>query len=549
MTAISAEALGVPAMFNAAADFVDRNVAEGRGSRIAIECGDTRITYAEVQQHVNRVGNALRGIGVRPEDRVLLLLLDGPEFVYSFFGAIKIGAVPVPLNTLWKPADYQYVISDSRAAVLIVSADLRPAIDRIPDADRRSLQHVIEVGGPDSGSPQSFERFESQGSIELEAEPTSRDAPAFWLYSSGSTGAPKGCVHLQHDMVVCAELFGRGVLGIRQSDRCFSVAKLFFAYGLGNALYFPFSVGATTILWPGPPLPQNVYAVIERHKPTLFYSVPTGYGMLLAHERPVSPKPVDGGHDMPASPQLVDGADERRRDFDLSSIRLAVSAGEALPASLYERFKARFGVDIIDGIGSTESLHMFISNRADAIRPGSSGRLVDGYEAKLLDEEGHPVPPGEIGNLWIRGDSVCTGYWNQHEKTKNTIEGHWIRTGDKFTVDADGFYWYAGRSDDMLKVGGLWVSPVEVENALVAHDAVLECGVVGHEDHDRLVKPKAFVVLREGWTGSPELARGLQQFVRERLAEYKRPRWVEFVAALPKTATGKIQRFKLRDLS
>jgi benzoate-CoA ligase len=271
--------------------------------------------------------------------------------------------------------------------------------------------------------------------------------------------------------------------------------------------------------------------------------------MLLAHERPVSPKPVDGGHDMPASPQLVDGADERRRDFDLSSIRLAVSAGEALPASLYERFKARFGVDIIDGIGSTESLHMFISNRADAIRPGSSGRLVDGYEAKLLDEEGHPVPPGEIGNLWIRGDSVCAGYWNQHEKTKNTIEGHWIRTGDKFTVDADGFYWYAGRSDDMLKVGGLWVSPVEVENALVAHDAVLECGVVGHEDHDRLVKPKAFVVLREGWTGSPELARGLQQFVRERLAEYKRPRWVEFVAALPKTATGKIQRFKLRDLS
>jgi benzoate-CoA ligase family protein len=524
MRAIGAEALGVPNVFNAATHFVDRNVVEGRGSRIAIECGDVRITYAEVQEHVNRVGGALRGIGVRPEDRVLLLLLDGPQFVYAFFGAIKIGAVPVPLNTLWKPADYQYVIRDSRASVLIVSAELRPAIDRIPDAERRSLQHVIEVGAPADAS-HSFARFESQGSAELDAEPTSRDAPAFWLYSSGSTGAPKGCVHLQHDMVVCAELFGKGVLGIRERDRCFSVAKLFFAYGLGNALYFPFSVGATTILWPGPPLPQHVYAVIERHKPTLFYSVPTGYGMLLAQERP--------------------SADA---DFDLSSVRLAVSAGEALPAALYNRFKARFGVDIIDGIGSTETLHMFISNRQDAIRPGSSGQIVDGYEARLLDEEGRSVAPGEIGNLWIRGDSICAGYWNQHEKTKNTIEGHWIRTGDKFTVDADGYYWYAGRSDDMLKVGGLWVSPVEVENALVAHEAVLECGVVGREDHDGLVKPQAFIVLRDSSAGSPELAKSLQQFVRDRLAEYKRPRWVEFVAELPKTATGKIQRFKLRAL-
>jgi benzoate-CoA ligase len=542
MTAISAEALGVPALFNAATHFVDRNVSEGRGSRIAIECGDARITYAEVQHHVNRVGSALRGIGVRAEDRVLLLLLDGPEFVYAFFGAIKIGAVPVPLNTLWKPADYQYVIRDSRAAVLIVSAELRPAIDGIPEAERRSLQHVIEVG-PGSDSPRSFAQFESQGSIELDAEPTSRDAPGFWLYSSGSTGAPKGCVHLQHDMVVCAELFGKGVLGIHQSDRCFSVAKLFFAYGLGNALYFPFSVGATTILWPGSPMPPNVYAVIERHRPTLFYSVPTGYGMLLAHAERIGPQGERAGAEIapPAGPA-------KAGPYDLSSIRLAVSAGEALPASLYERFKARFGVDIIDGIGSTETLHMFISNRQDAIRPGSSGRVVSGYEARLLDEEGKAVAAGEIGNLWIRGDSVCAGYWNQHEKTKNTIEGHWIRTGDKFTVDADGYYWYAGRTDDMLKVGGLWVSPVEVENALVAHDAVLECGVVGHEDHDGLVKPKAFVVLRDGGAASPEVARGLQQFVRERLAEYKRPRWVEFVAELPKTATGKIQRFKLRDL-
>jgi benzoate-CoA ligase len=293
--------------------------------------------------------------------------------------------------------------------------------------------------------------------------------------------------------------------------------------------------------------------VIEKHRPTLFFSVPTGYGMLLAHSRPDQPPPrlrrsavasakAEGLHD-------ERGADLQVSDFDLSSVRLAVSAGEALPPTLYERFKQRFGVDIIDGIGSTEVLHMFISNRPDAIRPGSSGLLVRGYDARLLDENGGATPPGEIGNLWVRGDSVCAGYWNQHEKTKATIEGHWIRTGDKYTQDQDGFYWYAGRSDDMLKVGGLWVSPVEVENALVGHPSVLECGVVGHEDRDGLVKPMAFVVLREGVASSPELGQTLQQFVRERLAEYKRPRWVEFLPALPKTATGKIQRFRLREIA
>jgi benzoate-CoA ligase len=531
-TAITAESLGIPETFNVASYFVDRNVALGRGSHVAIECGDARITYQEVLRNVNRCGNALRRLGVRPEERVLLLLFDGPEFVYSFFGAIKIGAVPVPLNTLWKAADYEYVIRDSKATVLIVSAALLPAIHGIPSSGRPSLRHIIVASASESpGSDDSththtqFGLLLAQGGAELEAEPTHRDAPAFWLYSSGSTGKPKGCVHLHHDMVVCAELFGKGVLGIRATDRCFSVAKLFFAYGLGNALYFPFSVGATAILWPGAPTPQHIYAVVEAHRPTLLFSVPTGYGMLLAHSRP------EGG------------------DFDLSSVRLAVSAGEALPSALYERFKARFAVDIIDGIGSTEVLHMFISNRPEAIRPGSSGLLVSGYEARLLDETGAPTPPGEIGNLWISGDSVCASYWNQHEKTKSTIEGRWIRTGDKYTQDADGFYWYAGRADDMLKVGGMWVSPVEVENALVAHVLVLECGVVGREDHDGLVKPMAFVVVREGIPASPELGRELQQFVREQLAEYKRPRWVEFIPELPKTATGKIQRFHLRALA
>jgi benzoate-CoA ligase family protein len=520
--AATAEALGVPDTFNVATHFVDRNVALGRGSDVAIECGAARITYAEVLQNVNRCGNALRGLGVRPEERVLLLLHDGPEFVYSFFGAIKIGAVPVPLNTLWKAADYQYVIRDSRAGVLVVSAPLLPVVESIPPAEWGSLRHIVIAGTPatdDSTHTQmQFDLLLAQGATDLEAEPTSRDAPAFWLYSSGSTGVPKGCVHLQHDMVVCAELVGKGVLGIRATDRCFSVAKLFFAYGLGNALNFPFSVGATAILWPGAPTPQNVYAVIEKHRPTLFYSVPTGYAMLLA----------------------------TAGEFDLSSVRLAVSAGEALPPALYDRFKERFGVDIIDGIGSTEALHMFISNRPDAIRVGSSGLVVPGYEARLLDDTGEPTPPGAIGNLWIAGDSVCASYWNQHEKTKATIEGRWLRTGDKYTQDADGFYWYAGRTDDMLKVGGLWVSPAEVENALVAHPSVLECGVIGREDGDGLMKPMAFIVLREGVAGSAALGKELQQFVRERLADYKRPRWVEFLSELPKTATGKIQRFRLR---
>jgi benzoate-CoA ligase len=296
------------------------------------------------------------------------------------------------------------------------------------------------------------------------------------------------------------------------------VAKLFFAYGLGNALYFPLACGATTVLWPGRPDPAHIYRIIERHRPTIFYSVPTGYGMLLAH---------DG-------------------DFDLGSIRVAVSAGEALPPSLFERFKARFGIEVLDGIGSTEALHMFISNRPGAIRPGSSGLVVPGYDARILDDSGAPVAPGEIGNLWVAGDSTCEGYWNQPDKSRHVFQDGWLRTGDKYQQDADGYFWYAGRTDDMLKVGGLWVSPVEVEHALMEHPAVRECGVVGREDRDALVKPAAFVVLRHAEAASPEMASELQRFVREKLAEYKRPRWVEFISELPKTATGKIQRFRLR---
>jgi benzoate-CoA ligase family protein len=512
--------LGVPETFNVATHFVDRHVREGRGAKVAIECGDERVTYAALLEGVNRFGSALRDLlEVRPEERVLLLLLDTPAFPLAFFGAIKIGAVPIPTNTLWKPSDYRYVLNDSRARVAVVSEALLPQIEGLTRADVPALRHIVVVGRtPSSSAHRSFANLIDRGSAVLDADPTHRDSPAFWLYSSGSTGAPKGCVHLHHDMVICAELFAKGVLGIGPADRCFSVAKLFFAYGLGNALYFPLAVGAMSILCPGLPTPATVYGVIERHRPTLFSSVPTGYGMLLAHP----------GH------------------FDLSSVRLAVSAGEALPPTLFDRFKQRFSVDILDGIGSTETLHMFISNRPDAIRPGSSGLVVPGYDAAILDENRQPVARGEIGNLWVTGDSICAAYWNQHEKTKGTIEGEWIRTGDRYTQDADGFYWYGGRSDDMLKVGGQWVSPIEVEHALVAHDAVQDCGVVGREDRDTLVKPMAFVVLRAGVEGTPALATELQQFVREKLADYKRPRWVEFVGELPRTATGKLQRFRLR---
>ena len=510
----TAAELGVPEQFNAAAWFIDRHISEGRATKVAIECGDEHVTYGELAERVNRCGNALRdACGVERGDRVMLLLHDGPAFFYAFFGAIAVGAVPIPVNTLWKTADYRYVLADSGARVLIVSDALRPSVEAIPRAETPELRHVIV-----DSSGGTFDRLIAEARPTSGAAQTRHDSPAFWLYSSGSTGSPKGCVHLHHDMVVCATLFGIGILGIRESDRCFSVPKLFFAYGLGNAGYFPLAVGATSILWPGPPAAADVYAVIERHRPTLFFFVPTGYGMMLAR---------DG-------------------DFDLSSIRLASSAGEALPPALYARFKARFGIDILDGIGSTEVLHTFISNRPGAIRAGSSGHLVDGYEARLLNDEGQPVAAGDLGSLYIRGDSICDGYWNQPEKTRQTFKDGWISTGDKYRQDADGFYWYGGRADDMLKVGGLWVSPIEVERVLMDHEAILECAVIGRTDADNLVKPMAFVVLREGFTGTSPLAAAIQAFVRSRLAEYKRPRWVEFLDNLPKTPTGKVQRFKLR---
>jgi benzoate-CoA ligase family protein len=508
--------------FNAAHYFVDRNVSEGRGSAIAIECGDEQVTYGELLQRVNCLGNALRGtFGVRIEERVLLLLLDTPEFAYSFFGAIKIGAVPVPVNTWLRAAEYLYVLNDCRARIAIVSETLLPQLLALPRDQFRYLRDIVVVGNAVPGTL-AFADLLSSHSAELEAEPTCADDVAFWLYSSGSTGVPKGCVHLQHDMVVCAEQYARGILSITERDRCFSVAKMFFAYGLGNALYCPLAAGATSILWPGKPTPASIYAVIERHRPTLFYSVPTSYAQMLAFSR-------------------------EGPDFDLSTIRHAVSAGEALPAAIFERFKARFAVEILDGIGSTEVLHIFISNRPGAIRPGSSGQVVHGYEARILDEDGAGVPDGEIGNLYVKGDSICAAYWNRHEATKNTIQGQWIRTGDKYSRDADGYFWYAGRSDDMLKVGGKWLSPIEVENILIEHEAVAEAAVVGIDDTRGLTQSIAYVVLRPAVEPAEQLAQELRDFVGSKLAGYKRPREIRFVDELPKTATGKLQRFRLRE--
>ncbi|MGB9121872.1 MAG: benzoate-CoA ligase family protein [Candidatus Angelobacter sp.] len=515
------KSIQLPTVFNVATYFVDRHIAEGRADRIAYECGDERVTYRQFFERVNRAGNALRNLGVRQEERVGLLLLDTPEFSYCFFGAIKIGAVPIPINTLLKPSEYEYILNDSRVRVLFVGEALLPQIQAIGREKLRYLKTIVVFGNAPQGK-ESLQQLLDESSPELEPEQTSKDDAAFWLYSSGSTGFPKGCVHLHHDMVVCAELYAKNILQITEDDRFFSVAKMFFAYGLGNGLYFSLSVGATSILWPGSPSPPNIFSVIEKHKPTLFFSVPSNYSTLLSYKR-------EGGP-----------------DFDLSSVRYAVSAGEPLAATLYHRFKERFNVEILDAIGSTEALHMFIANRPGAVRPGSSGQIMPGYEARIVDENGNDLPDGEVGSLLIKGDSVCAFYWNQHEKTKETIQGHWIRTGDKYYRDPEGYYWYVGRNDDMMKVKGMWVSPIEIESVLMEHPMVQEAAAIGNADGNNLVKPAAYVVLKKDASNTPQLIEEIRQHVVARLAAYKCPQVFEVVAELPKTATGKIQRYKLR---
>ena len=513
----------VPDQFNVATAFLDRHLAEGRGSKTAVYSEGATYTYAQIAELANRVGNGLLNLGVDLEQRVALLLLDSPQFVAAFFGTIKIGTVVVPMNTVLRPDDYVYLLNDSRARVLFISSSIWQTISHLR-SQLKYLRHVIVAGlnEPETAVLHDFEHFVSNASSTLQAAETHKDDSALWLYSSGSTGFPKGCVHLQHDMLYCTEYYGKSVLGITENDITFSAAKLYFAYGLGNGLYFPFGVGASTILYPGRPLAEDMFKVVQQYRPTIFFGVPTLYASMLA---------------------LPDA----HTRFDFSSVRVCVSAGEALPADILRRWEQTFGVQILDGIGSTEILHIFISNRLGEIRAGSTGKLVPGYSAMITDEAGHVVQQGDIGNLLIAGDSITSQYWNKHEKTKNTLNGHWIATGDKYYQDAEGYYWYCGRSDDMLKVGGQWVSPVEVENTLIAHPAVLEAAVVGAIDEEKLVKPKAYVVLRQGYVPSEILSNELKNFVKEKLALFKYPRTIQFVSELPKTATGKIQRFLLRE--
>ena len=514
-----AAVIDVPDRFNAATHFLDRHVAEGRGARTAFRFAGRDVAYGEIALHANRLGNVLRARDVQIEQRVLLALPDRPEFAEAFWGAMKIGAVPVPVSDALPAEELAFLLQDSRARAVIASEAAAARILTIrPQCP--ALESVIVVGGRRRGALE-YERLLEKASPELEPADTSRDDVALWLYTSGSTGRPKAAVHLHHDLVHAAELVGRGTFGIAADDVIFSASKLHFAFGLGNALYFPALVGATSVLVPERLEAEGILELIQAERPTMLFAVATVYRRLLQ----------------------VEGAERR---FDLSSLRLCVSSGEALPAAIFHAWKSRFGHELLDVVGSTEALHDYIANRPGEARPGSSGRVIPGYEARLVDDQDRPVAPGFVGHLLIKGDSTAAYYWNRHERTRATMQGEWLRTGDMFYQDADGYFYFCGRGDDMLKVGGMWVSPVEIEACLGEHPAVLEAAVIGRGDADGLTKAHAFCVLRGGRDGTDALATELQALVRKRLAGYKSPRWIDFVAELPKTSTGKIQRFALR---
>jgi benzoate-CoA ligase len=512
-------AIEVPDRFNAAAHFLDRHVREGRGARTAFRFAGRDVTYGEIALRANRLGNALLSRGVQIEQRVLLALPDRPEFAEAFWGAMKIGAVPVPVSEALSAGEMAFLLRDSRARAVVASetaaAAILPVRARCP-----ALEAVIAVGGRGRGVL-PYERLLERASPELEPADTNRDDVALWGYTSGSTGRPKAAVHLHHDLVYAAELVGRGTFGIGPDDVIFSASKLHFAFGLGNSLYFPALVGAASLLVPERLEAERIFELIAAERPTVLFAVATVYRRLL---------------------QVA----EAERRFDLSSLRLCVSSGEALPPAIFRNWKSRFGHELLDVLGSTEALHDYIANRPGEARPGSSGRIIPGYEARLVDDAGRPVAPGMVGQLLIKGDSTAPGYWNRHERTKATMLGEWLRTGDMFYEDTDGYYYFCGRTDDMLKVGGMWVSPTEVEACLGEHAAIAEVAVVGRGDADGLTKPHAYCVLREGVAGSDALAAELREAVRKRLGGYKSPRWIDFVAELPKTTTGKIQRFALR---
>ena len=516
---VSPPIIDIPPEYNAAHDLLERNLRAGRGAKLAYLDDHGSYTYGQLAERVNRCANALVNLGLQPEQRVLLCLQDTFDFPTAFLGSIKAGIIPVAVNTLLKAADYQYMLRDSRACALIVSGALLPVFATLFDKMPR-LKHVIVSHG-DSGGFHSFSKLLADAEDTFEPAATSGDDACFWLYSSGSTGAPKGTIHAHASLIRTAEMYARPILGIREDDLVFSAPKLFFAYGLGNALTFPLAVGATAVLMAERPTPDAVFARLRRHRPTIFCGVPTLYASMLAAALPARSE---------------------------TGLRVCVSAGESLPREIGERWTRHFGVDILDGIGSTEMLHIYLSNRPGEVCYGTTGSAVPGYDLRLVGDDGCPLPRGQIGDLQVAGATCALGYWNNHEKTRQTFQGAWTRTGDKFYIDENGHYVYAGRSDDMLKVSGMYVSPAEVESALITHKSVLEAAVIGEQDSDGLTKPLACVVLQQTIEPDLAMAEQLRQHVKSLLAPHKCPRWIEFLPELPKTPTGKIQRFKLRAL-
>jgi benzoate-CoA ligase family protein len=505
----------IPETFNMTTALLDRHTEAGDGHRIAVVTDSESLTYAQLLALVNRAANGLRSLGIRREERVVILLADGPAFLAAFLAAMRIGAVPVPVNTLSGVDDYAYYLDDSGAAALIADASLWERITTVRSR-ASSLEHVIIAGQAPAGTI-SFEGLLAAQPSELPPAATHRDAPAYWLYSSGTTGRPKGVVHLHQDMVHCTAAYARHVLAMTARDRTYSASRLFFSYGLVNSLYLPLWSGGSVALTAGRPDAASVLAAIQAHHPTIFFAVPSFYAALLRR------------------------LDESGVSVDLSSLRLAVSAGEALPAALYKRWVARTGVELLDGIGSTEFGYIFISNYPGRVCPGSSGEIVVGQQARVVDPDGGDVPDGEMGDLLVKGGSIAAGYWNKRDQTRAAFQGEWLHTGDKYHRDADGYYWFHGRADDLMRVNGQWVSPLEIESALLTHSAITECAVVAAPDDDGLEKPKAYVV-----TSASVSVADLHQHARSCMPAYKCPRWFELVPELPKTPTGKIQRYRLR---
>ena len=509
--------IDIPHAYNAASDLLGRHSHHPEKPAYIDASSGKSLSYAALNEQSHRFAQGLLSLGLQPEQRVLLCMHDGLPWPVVFLGCLLAGVVPVAVNTLLTSQDYLYMLQDSRARALLVSDALWPVFAPVVDASP-DLTHIVSDEGKATPKGLSVASLIAHHDPLPSAAPTLSDDVCFWLYSSGSTGSPKGTVHLHSHLIQTGELYGRGVLGLREDDVVFSAAKLFFAYGLGNALTFPLTVGATTVLLGKRPTPADVYQVLVQHQPTVFYGVPTLFAGLLAHS------------ERPSASQL--------------NLRVCTSAGEALPADIGHKWSHEYGVDILDGIGSTEMLHIFLSNQPGKVRYGTTGQAVPGYQLRLVNDQGELCGDDELGELQISGPSAALMYWHNREKTKHTFAGEWTRSGDKYSRDADGFYTYGGRSDDMLKVGGIYVSPFEVEASLMSHPSVLEAAVVGKADEEGLIKPKAFVVLKAGEVASPE---ALQAHVKSQLAPYKYPRWVELRSELPKTATGKIQRFKLRD--